>query len=182
MRKQFCYRIVFLFSLLAVLTACKQKQEKQSQRVTPQMLLEMNKKMVGAESEIIDKYIVDNHLEMQTSPTGLRYNIIKAPNGPLIKDGDAVSLKYTTSLLDSTVCYSSDKNGLMNFVVGKAQVEAGLEEAIVLFSKGAKATLILPPYLAHGIAGDGNKIPKLAIIIMDIEVMDVQSASDVETN
>jgi len=168
--------------MVATLLACGKKAKPKKQNISPQLLLEMNKKMVSAESEIIDKYVADKHLDMQTSKTGLRYQILRSTDEPLIKEDDAVSLSYTISLLDSTICYSSANNGLMNFVVGKAQVEAGLEEAILMLSKGSKAKLIMPPYMAHGVAGDGNKIPKLAIIVMDIEVMDVHSASTVEGN
>ncbi len=171
-----------VLGLLLLLVACNGKQKMEGRKVTPQQLLEMNKKMVGTESVIIDRYIADKALDMKTSETGLRYSIIQSAGKPLVKTGDAVSLKYTTSLLDSTLCYSSDKNGLMNFVVGKGQVEAGLEEAILMLSEGDRAKLILPPYMAHGIAGDGNKIPKLSIIIMDIEVMEVLKADEVERN
>jgi len=175
-----CHQFGFVLLLLLILVACNTKPRQESRKVTPQQLLEMNKKMVGAESEVMDKYIADKALEMQTSETGLRYILDKTSNEPLIEVGDAVSLKYTTSLLNGTICYTSDKNGLMNFVVGKAQVEAGLEEAILMLAPNDKAKLIMPPYMAHGIAGDGNKIPKLAIIIMDIEVVEVHKAGDEE--
>ena len=181
-RRSIIHSVCVLLAVLPVLAACKQKKEPEKRRLTPQLLLEMNRKMVSTESEIMDKYIADKELNMQTSTTGFRYAILKSTDGPLIKAGDAVALDYTISLLDGSVCYSSAKNGLMNFVVGKAQVESGLEEAVLMLSKGAKAKLILPPYMAHGVAGDGNKIPKLAIIIMDIEVVEVQYAADVETN
>jgi len=38
-----------------------------------------------------------------------------------------------------------------------------------------QARLILPPHLAHGLTGDGNKIPARAIIVYDIKVLKLSS-------
>ncbi|MCU4157940.1 FKBP-type peptidyl-prolyl cis-trans isomerase [Carboxylicivirga sp. A043] len=159
-----------------MLFACKDKQP-EKKRVTKEMLLEMNKKMVGAETKVIEKYIEDKGLQMKKSETGYYYQINQPSQGDTIHMNDNVVLAYTTSLMDGTICYSSATSGLMNFTVGKAQVETGLEQFVQHIGQGAIAKLILPPYLAHGIAGDGNKIPKLSIIIMDIEVVEVQRAA-----
>ncbi|WP_430815987.1 FKBP-type peptidyl-prolyl cis-trans isomerase [Carboxylicivirga sp. RSCT41] len=166
-------KTIALSILLAlVLLSCGQKPQ-EKKRVTKDMLLEMNKKLVGAESEIIEKYIEDKGLQMETSKTGYYYSVSNASSGDTIRINDHVILAYTTSLLDGTICYSSATEGLMNFTVGKAQVEAGLEQFVQQLGPGSIAKLILPPYLAHGVAGDGNKIPKLAILVMDIEVVEV---------
>ncbi|MCG8581067.1 MAG: FKBP-type peptidyl-prolyl cis-trans isomerase [Bacteroidales bacterium] len=158
--------------LAGLLLACKQKPQ-EKKRVTKDMLLEMNKKLVGTETKVIEKYIEDKGLQMEKSKTGYYYSVSNASTGDTIRMNDQVVLAYTTSLLDGTICYSSATEGLMSFTVGKAQVEAGLEQFIQQLGPGSIAKLILPPYLAHGVGGDGNKIPKLAILIMDIEVVEV---------
>ncbi len=169
-------RAIFILALsTALLGACQQKPQKKK-RVTREMLLEMNQKMVGAESEVIEKYIADNGLQMKKSETGYYYQINQPASGDSIRVNDSVVLAYTTSLLDGTICYSSATSGLMNFTVGKAQVESGLEQFVQHLGQGAVAKLILPTFLAHGIAGDGNKIPKLAILVMDIEVVEIHHA------
>lgn len=167
---------LFVFLLAITALSCQKKKETSKRKVSPEMLLEMNRKMVSAESEIIKKYIADNNLEMEKSQMGFYFKEVKPFTGDTIKTGDFVTLAYTTSLLDGTICYSSATSGLMNFTVGKAQVESGLEQAIQQMGQGSIVKLILPPYLAHGIAGDGNKIPKLSILIMDVEVVKIDRA------
>ncbi|MBK3518103.1 FKBP-type peptidyl-prolyl cis-trans isomerase [Carboxylicivirga marina] len=164
--------IVICTFLLFGFVNCKEKAQ-QRKRVTKDMLLEMNRQMVNTEQEVIQKYIEDNGLDMQKSETGYYYQITTPSNADSIRIGDGVVLAYTTRLLDGTICYSSATEGLMNFTVGKAQVEAGLEQFVQVLGQGAIAKLILPPYLAHGLAGDDNKIPKLAILMMDIEVVEI---------
>ncbi len=168
--KLLCFACVILS-----ITACKEKTQ-QRKRVTKDMLLEMNKKIVDAETKVIEQYLADNELEMQKAGTGYYYSISRPGAGDTIQQNDFVTLAYTTRLLDGTICYASSTDGLMQFTVGKAQVEAGLEQFVQLLKPGSMAKLILPPYLAHGIAGDGNKIPKLSILMMDLEVLEVQRA------
>ncbi|TRX70810.1 hypothetical protein FNN09_09990 [Carboxylicivirga sp. M1479] len=165
---------IFLF-----LGACNEKP-KQRKRVTQDMLLEMNRKMVSAEAEVIEKYIEDNKLDMQKAPTGYYYQITTPSTGDSIVLNDVVTLAYTTRLLNGTICYSSATDGMLHFTIGKAQVEAGLEQFVQQMGVGSIGKIIMPPYLAHGVAGDGNKIPKLAIIMMDIEVVEVNRASSVK--
>jgi len=174
-------KVLITISLLAFFfSSCRQPSAKEQKKVTKEMLLEMNRKMVNTEARVIEKYIEDNELEMIKSETGYYYQFKKTTEATQIQTNDFVILAYTTSLLNGTICYSSATNGLMEFTVGKAQVEAGLEQFITKMRKGDIAKLILPPYLAHGIAGDDNKIPKLSIIVMDIEVVDVKHASPIK--
>ncbi len=165
--------LIILLLTMAWLFGCKEKA-RERKPVTKDQLLEMNKKMVNAEARIIEQYIADKGLEMTKAGTGYYYQVTRPGVGDTIRLQDVVTLGYVTSLLDGTICYSSATDGPLQFTVGKALVESGLEQFIQRLQQGAMAKLILPPYLAHGMAGDGNKIPKLAIIIMDIEVLDVQ--------
>ncbi|WP_439185134.1 FKBP-type peptidyl-prolyl cis-trans isomerase [Carboxylicivirga taeanensis] len=166
-------KALLIFVCLISAAACKEAPDKKK-RITSEMLLEMNKKMVAVEANVIEQYIADNDLEMQKSGTGYYYRLDKRGTGDTIRNQDVVTLAYTTRLLDGTVCYASATDGLMEFTVGRGHVEAGLEQFVQMLQPGATAKLILPPYLAHGVSGDGNKIPKLAIVIMDIEVLEVQ--------
>ncbi|WP_430811780.1 MULTISPECIES: FKBP-type peptidyl-prolyl cis-trans isomerase [unclassified Carboxylicivirga] len=164
---------LLLLSAVILLGACNSDQ-KSTRRVTKDMLLEMNRQMVSAESRVIEQYIADHELDMKKSSTGYYYRVSTPAKGDTIKPRDVVTLAYTTRLLDGTVCYSSATEGMMTFTVGKAQVEAGLEQFVQQLGQGAIGQIIMPPYLAHGIAGDGDKIPRLAILMMDIEVLKVQ--------
>jgi FKBP-type peptidyl-prolyl cis-trans isomerase len=75
------------------------------------------------------------------------------------------------SLLDGTECYNSDREGPKIFTIGRGGVESGLEEGILLMKEGSRAKFIMPPYLAHGLPGDGKRIPARAIIVYDVELI-----------
>ena len=90
----------------------------------------------------------------------------------LIKKGDIVSLEYELGLLNGDLIYSSKKDGIKTFLVGRGGVESGLEEGIWKLRKNSVAILILPAHLAHGLLGDGNKIPARATLVYKVKVID----------
>jgi FKBP-type peptidyl-prolyl cis-trans isomerase len=45
----------------------------------------------------------------------------------------------------------------------------------LLLRVGDKARFILPSHLAHGVPGDGVKIPRRATIIYDLELINITS-------
>ena len=57
--------------------------------------------------------------------------------------------------------------------MGYAEVESGLHEGVQLMRVGDKSRMIMPPHLAHGILGDGDCIPRRAIIIYDVELLNI---------
>ena len=137
-------------------------------------LEEMNRKMLQYESELIDDYIEKNNLKVQRTGTGLRYQIVNEGNGDLIKKGDIVTLEYELCLLSGEILYSSENDGNKVFLVSRGGVEAGLEEAILKLKHNSEAILILPSHLAHGLIGDGGRIPPKAIIVYKIKVIDIK--------
>jgi FKBP-type peptidyl-prolyl cis-trans isomerase len=51
-------------------------------------------------------------------------------------------------------------------------VERGLDEAMQLLKVGDRAKLILPSHLAFGLVGDDNCVPRKAILIYDVQIID----------
>ena len=47
-----------------------------------------------------------------------------------------------------------------------------LHEVAQMLRPGAKARLVIPSYLAYGVAGDGDKIQGLQPIVMEIRVLE----------
>ena len=80
------------------------------------------------------------------------------------------TLKYSISLLDGTVCYSSDSLGLKSFEIDHDQIESGIHEGVKLLKEGEHAIFILPSHLAHGLTGDHNKIPPGSPVVYNIEL------------
>lgn len=137
-------------------------------------LEKVNKYEVEKEKDEIDQYITRHNWAMVKSGTGLRYMIIEKGNGAKPVSGNQVKVNYTISLLDGTVCYSSDKDGAYEFSVEGDAIESGLHEAVQLMHVGEKAKFILPSYLAHGVHGDDEKIPPLSALVVDLQLVEVQ--------
>lgn len=137
-------------------------------------LEEMNRKMLQYESELIDNYVEKNNLNVIKTGTGLRYQLVEEGDGDLIKKGDIVTLQYELRLLSGELLYSSDNDGNKTFLVSRGGVESGLEEAVLKLRRNSEAILILPPHLAYGLIGDGNRIPSKAILVYSIKVIDIK--------
>jgi hypothetical protein len=136
-------------------------------------MININKYLVGKDADIINGFIRRHNWDMNITQTGLRYMIYEKGNGEKVQTGNKVSLKYVLSLMDGTECYNSKKDGLKSFIVGKGEVETGLEEGMLLLHKGDKARFIMMPHLAYGLIGDGNKVPARSIILYDIELIQI---------
>jgi FKBP-type peptidyl-prolyl cis-trans isomerase len=133
-----------------------------------------NQAIMKKESDDIDQYVKRQGWQdsMMVSGTGLRYMFYrKNEKGEKAAKGKFAKVKYKISLLDGRECYSSDKDGPKEFLIGQDNVESGLHEAVAMMNVGDKAIFILPSHLAHGLMGDNNKIPPRSSVVYDIELI-----------
>ena len=133
-------------------------------------MAEMNRFLVQKDREIIENYIERKGLSMKESPTGLWYAVEKRGEGELITENDRISIEYRCELIDGTLCYSSDESGPMEITIGKSDIDPGLNEGLRMLKPGGEGIFILPHYLAHGLVGDGKKIPPRTIVVYRITV------------
>lgn len=136
-------------------------------------MAELNRYLVQKDREIIENYAERKELKMVETSTGLWYSVEKEGSGNLIKENDRIVFSYKCSLLDGTRCYSSEDLGPKQVVLGKSELEPGLNEGLKLLRPGARALFILPPFLAYGFVGDGKKIPPRSIVVYEVEVISV---------
>ena len=107
--------------------------------------------------------------------SGLRYQIIQKGTGVKAEKGKKVSVHYKGQLADGTVFDSSYKrNQPIDFPVGVGQVISGWDEGIQLLNVGDKARFVIPSHLGYGSRGAGGVIPPDAILIFDVELMNVK--------
>lgn len=137
-------------------------------------LVTANKKAVKDESAEIDNYIKRHDWKMSATGTGLRYMIYEKGNGAKPSLHQQVSIHYSLSLLDGTLCYSTKQNEPLKFTTEQAEVPRGLEECIMLMQAGGKAKIIVPAHLGYGFRGDDNKISHNATLIYDLELIEVK--------
>jgi FKBP-type peptidyl-prolyl cis-trans isomerase len=160
--------IVLLYTLLS----CKDNQVKSSMDSKPgkHEMADLNRYLVQKDRERIKNYIERKGLRMNESPTGLWYQIIKDGTGKLFIDNDNVVLDYECSLLDGTKCYSSKNLGPKELMLGKSEMETGLNEGLRMLRPGAEAIFIIPPFLAYGLIGDKKMIPPRAVIVYNVNI------------
>lgn len=168
----------FIVCLLFLLCNCRRYQENtysaKEYAETEKALVGANRLLLKKDKENIMAYIKQHKLDMKESETGLWYRIDKMGHGKTSSNGQQITLKYKVSLMDGTRCYGSDSLGPKKFTVGRGGVESGLEEGVSMLREGDRAIFILPPHLAQGLPGDGDKIPPRSIIIYEVEVLKLE--------
>lgn len=166
---------LYFVLLLLFFTSCGNKRQQQEAKNTSQeeALLRVNKYLVKQDADKIKGFITRHGWKMTETKTGLWYEITEKGNGPKAETGKNATISYKISLLDGTLCYTSDVEGLKEFVIGKGGVEPGLEQGILFLHEGDKARFIMLPHLAYGLIGDENKIPARAIIVYELQLIKI---------
>jgi FKBP-type peptidyl-prolyl cis-trans isomerase FkpA len=168
------YSAIFFLAFALLSCGGKSNEPNISSKQAKDRLQYVNKALVERDRELIEAYIERHRLGgVESNGAGLYYKIWGNSSEPLIGNGNIVTLNYRITLLDGTLCYSSDNSKPKEFTVGYGGVETGLEMAMLLMRKGQSAKLILPPHLAHGLLGDNNLIPPRSIIVYDVHVINV---------
>lgn len=166
----------YLFPVLFLFFSCSEEPEK-APRVdwTKENSTRLNKEIT--EQEKIDIELYKDRIpnsQFQETGSGLNYWIKKQGYGALAQQNQFVQVSYKISLLDGTLCYQTEKDEFQEFKVDKSEVETGIQEAIKYLNMGAKALLIIPSHLAHGLTGDSDKIPPLTVIVVELEVLNIR--------
>jgi len=172
-----CLAGILISILCIVLWSCRKEEPRRLTRddisKRKEMLIRVNKYLVKKDVELIDSYAKRRGWEMELTETGLFYQIYEKGQGVKAENGKTATVSYKLSLLDGTICYSSDEQGPKKFQLGHSTEESGLEQGILMMHVGDKARLILPPHLAHGLIGDENRIPARSIIVYEVELLDI---------
>ena len=169
--------LIVFFAL--ILASCHEKP----QTVAPSMnesqlnesLEKANRYLVNDEEEDIENYVRRHQWNMVSTGTGLRYEIVRQGDGPLIQAGQLVTMEYVLYDIFGDVVYSSENNGVMRFVVGQGAEVAGLDEAVRHLHRGDLAHVIVPSHLGYGLLGDQKSVPSRATLIYTLKIIEVQT-------
>jgi peptidylprolyl isomerase len=66
------------------------------------------------------------------------------------KTGDTVHVNYTGKLADGTIFDTSRDRHPVQFTIGKGQLIAGFEQAVIGMKKGESKTIVIPADQAYG--------------------------------
>lgn len=101
-------------------------------------------------------------------PSGLRYRVIQAGDGPLVGDAPRVCVNYVTSALDGTRVADS-RDGGVPVDLAVAQMNAGWREAVPRMREGAIWRLYVPAALNRPSVALGPAVSR----IYDVELVHV---------
>ncbi|SHE73795.1 FKBP-type peptidyl-prolyl cis-trans isomerase FkpA/FKBP-type peptidyl-prolyl cis-trans isomerase FklB [Mariniphaga anaerophila] len=109
---------------------------------------------------------------VQTTDSGLQYEIITEGDGPKPTAEDRVRVHYHGTLIDGTVFDSSVDRG-EPAVFGVGQVIPGWTEALQLMPVGSKWKVFIPANLAYGERGAGGDIGPNSALIFEVELLEI---------
>ncbi len=167
-------RLLLAFMLLTGV-ACTDETDK-GKETTDKIALDTVKAAETKGKEMADQKKSGNtELEMQTTKSGLKYQIVKDAKGPKPEKGDLVIVHYTGTLPDGTKFDSSrDRGKPFSFQVGTGQVIPGWDEGLMMMGSGDNWILTIPPELAYGERGVPGVIPPNSTLIFDVELLEVK--------
>jgi len=124
----------------------------------------------GSEA-FLDKYA--NKADVLHSESGLLYKIIDAGQGPSPQLLSEVVVHQRILNFDGSVIADTYKTGIADRFSVKEAI-AGLQEGLMLMHLGARYEFVVPPELAWGKRGVGNKIGPNAVLQFDVRLLEIE--------
>lgn len=129
----------------------------------------------GANKASGEKFLADNKSKpgIQTTASGLQYEVIKEGTGVKPTASDLVKVHYEGKLTNDTIFDSSIKRGEpTEFYVN--QVIKGWTEGLQLMSVGSKYRFFIPQDLAYGANENNPQIPPFSTLVFDVELLEIK--------
>ena len=108
---------------------------------------------------------------MVETETGLQYLVIEEGEGEHPPEGCNVIVHQRCQLINGALLEDTYRENKPDEVKFDELIE-GYREGILLMKKGARYKFFIPPELAWGKKGTGNKIPPNAVLIFDVRLID----------
>ena len=161
-------RAILLF-MVALLTSCVRPAEVQEERLVMDPI-ERNRMYLAQERQLIDEYIESHQL------TGIESNGFGMFELP-IAEGDGLQAQMGDHVIFDATVYLLDDSGVGRYrdtiEIGYSQVELGLHKALEGMKEGELKLVLVPSFLAHGIAGDLDKVPPQSPLRYDLRLIQV---------
>lgn len=134
---------------------------------------EAQKKMDNAMEEAIP--IIKQKWPKAVKDTdGVYFFISKEGKGEVAKKGQTLVMKYKGSLLDGRVFDDSDMHEPLSFEADMGRLIKGFDSQATKMRVGEMRTIIIPPSLAYGERGAGDVIPPNAVLIFELELLEIK--------
>lgn len=136
-------------------------------------VLVMEIELVSVQEPLVKTEVKES--DYTTTESGLKYYDLQDGAGDSPATGQTVVVHYTGWLEDGTQFDSSVARGQpYSFVLGTGSVIPGWDEGVATMKVGGKRQLVVPADLAYGETGSGGTIPPNAILIFEVELLEIQ--------
>lgn len=164
-----------VLSLCLAMLGCKSQDQQSSKgkSYSKKELQDYNKVMARKEAEQVKSFVAEKKWPCAETGTGLHFWIYQKGKGAMALPGQYVEVNLVISFLSGDTAYSYTRYGSEMFQIDRTNKESGLNEGVQLMSKGAKAKLVVPSHLAHGLVGDAKRIPPRTPLVFDVEVINI---------
>lgn len=141
-----------------------------SQAVNERMMAEQEAEG-AANLEAGQAYLEENAARegVQTTESGLQYEVLEEGTGEQPQPTDRVRIHYTGTLIDGT---EFDSSGDTPAEFGVGGVIQGFSEALQLMREGARYRVVIPSDIAYGPGGSGRIGPN-STLIFEIELLEI---------
>ena len=131
---------------------------------------------LAEEDESIKAYLKDNSIVATPTESGLYIIRETEGMGSMAQWGDAVAVHYAMYNLNGDEVESSYSYGEpMHFTIGKGEMIACIEEAVMTMSPGAKVTLVSPSELGFGeFAVHQELLPAYSPLVIELELVAIE--------
>ncbi|RYD79128.1 MAG: hypothetical protein EOP53_10070, partial [Sphingobacteriales bacterium] len=146
---------------------------------------------VKKDDKILQDLFAKNKTKVVKGALGTYVEILQPGTGPNVDTSSVVKINYTGKTMEGKT-FDSNTDPAFNHVqpllanltsdpsLGM-RVVPGWNDGLTLLNKGAKAKFYIPSSLAYGPQGNGGDIAPNAILIFDIEVLDILNKEQAAT-
>ncbi len=155
-------------------------QEKQT--AMQEKMLAKRKEEAAQNLALGQKFLEENAKKenIQTTASGLQYQVIKEGEGEYPTLKSQVVTHYTGTLMDGRVFDSSIERGQPAVFPLNAVIQ-GWQEGIQLMKKGSRYRLFVPAALGYG-ENSPASIPPNSVLIFDVELIDIKEEDPATSN
>ncbi|HEY7772714.1 MAG TPA: FKBP-type peptidyl-prolyl cis-trans isomerase [Marinagarivorans sp.] len=109
---------------------------------------------------------------VQATPSGLLYREVEPGNGFTPSETDRIQVNQRIQLVGGKIIGDTYKEGEPDEFSMKEAIP-GIREGLQLMQEGARYEFVVPPELAWGKKGVGDKIGPNAVLIFDVRLLKV---------
>lgn len=171
-----------MIGLLLLALACGQRNKEPKnnlddfhQNLDREALIQMNKRYLKAENQAIEEYVKEHNWNYIVHSNGVYYRVLnRGGQGKRAKEGDVVVFRTTMELLNGKRIYA-DAPQRRILRIDREDAEIGLHEMLKLFGPGDSVQMVLPSYLAFGLAGDLDEVGVRQPVVYAIKIEQIKT-------